>query len=402
MTISRFDGYVLASAVAGLGLALGTMGMSVQHPGSKPRAGSADAPSCETCHQTVVSTYSQTAHFRTSAAATPQSVKGRFTEGHDLLRTRTPGTYFKMERRDGAFYQTGFDSTQNTARSERIDLTIGSGRRGQSYLYWRNGLLFELPVSYLTGPAQWINSPGYTDGLIDFSRIIVPRCLECHSTYFGYERDPRTVRYSRNYRLGIRCEKCHGDGRRHAEYHAAHLGDSVGQFIFNPARAPRDRRVDGCALCHGGGRELRRPPFTYRPGDDLNAYLVPPSEHDEPTPDVHGNQVGLLERSKCFRSSPDMSCSTCHDVHVPQRDAAAFAQKCLGCHDTAQHPMAARIGDRLMADCVDCHMPNRRSQGIQINTPTKQIALYFRSHKIGIYPDVAAALLRATARSDSR
>jgi hypothetical protein len=360
-------------------------------------------PSCEACHQALDASFSQTAHFRTSAQATRQSVQGRFDAGHNALRTRSPGTYFKMERRNGVFYETGVDSVHQTARTERIDLTVGSGRRGQSYLYWRNGLLFELPVSYLTGPAEWINSPGYPDGLIDFGRLIVPRCLDCHSTFFGYERDPRTVRYNtRNYRLGIRCEKCHGDGERHVEYHVAHPGDSAGQFIFNPARAPRDRKVDGCALCHSGGRELKRPPFSYRPGADLDAFLVAPSPHSEPTPDVHGNQVGLLERSKCFRSSPDMSCSTCHDVHVTQRDVAAFAQKCLGCHDAAQHPMAARIGDRLIADCIDCHMPNRKSNAIQINTPRKQVALYFRSHQIGIYRDVAEALLRSTAVSDSR
>ncbi|HKW39761.1 MAG TPA: multiheme c-type cytochrome [Gemmatimonadales bacterium] len=307
-----------------------------------------------------------------------------------------------MERRATGFYETGVDSVRNTTRTERIDFVVGSGRRGQSYLYWRNGLLFELPVSYLTGPAEWINSPGYPDGLIDFGRIIVPRCLECHSTFFGYERDPRTVRYARNYRLGIRCEKCHGDGRRHMEHHVAEPGDTIGRFIFNPAHAPRARKVDGCALCHSGPRELRRPPFSYRPGDDLAAYLDPPDPHDQPTPDVHGNQVALLQRSKCFRSSPDMSCATCHDVHATHRDVASFVPKCLGCHDTSQHPMADRIGGRLIADCIDCHMPNRKSHAIEINTPTKQVALYFRSHAIGIYPDVAAALLRARAGTDSR
>jgi hypothetical protein len=155
-------------------------------------------------------------------------------------------------------------------------------------------------------------------------------------------------------------------------------------------------------LCHSGPRELRRPPFTYRPGDDLAGYLAAPAEQDQPTPDVHGNQVGLLQRSKCFRSSPEMSCSTCHDVHEAQRDVAAFAQKCLGCHDTTRHPMAARIGDRLIPDCIDCHMPNRKSNAIEINTATKRVALYFRSHQIGIYPDVAAAILRSAARDDSR
>src|SRR6266705_2331790 len=143
----------------------------------------------------------------------------------------------------------------------------------------------------------------------------------------------------------------------------------------------------------------RAPPFSYRPGEKLDDYLVPPSDRDVPTPDVHGNQVGLLRRSKCYRSSPGMSCSTCHDVHRPERDVTAFAQKCLACHQTGGHPMAAEIGGRMLTDCIDCHMPNRKSKAIQINAATRQFALYFRSHAIGIYREAAAAVLQ---RSDER
>jgi len=143
--------------------------------------------------------------------------------------------------------------------------------------------------------------------------------------------------------------------------------------------------VDNCALCHSGEREPRRPPFSYRPGERLDDYLVARSDADVPIPDVHGDQVGLLRRSKCFRASRDMSCSTCHDVHRPERDVARFAQKCLACHQTGQHPMADEIAGRMMTSCIDCHMPNRKSNAIQINTPGKQAALYYRTHEIGIY-----------------
>jgi hypothetical protein len=57
--------------------------------------------------------------------------------------------------------------------------------------------------------------------------------------------------------------------------------------------------------------------------------------------------------------------------------------------------MAAQIGDRMMTSCIDCHMPNRRSRAIEINTSTKRFGLYYRSHAIGIYPDVAAGVLRS-------
>ena len=351
-------------------------------------------PSCRACHQQIVDAFSTTAHRRTSTPASATTVRGDFSPGHSRLHTGRPGVGFTMEQRADGFYQTGWDSTTGGARSERIDLVIGSGRRGQSYLYWRNGLLFELPVSYLTGPRQWINSPGYPDGQIDFNRLIEQRCLECHATSFPLSADRRVRRYSSSYQLGVGCQRCHGDARRHAAYQAAHPEDSTGQFIFNPARATRDRRVDVCALCHSGARDEKRPPFTFHPGDSLDAFLAPATGKDN-VPDVHGNQVALLHRSKCFQGSPDMSCSTCHDVHQAQRDVAAFVPHCLECHQVERHPGGDSIGARLTALCIDCHMPVRRSNALQFNTAGRRDALYFRSHEIAVYPDVAARLLRS-------
>jgi hypothetical protein len=380
---------MMAMSYLPLGLVVAVIA-SHDHPGPSVR-------SCQLCHRQIVETFIQTGHFHTSAEATKQSVKGRFSEGHNVLRTGVPGVYFRSEVRHGAFYETGVDSARGRSRTERIDVVIGSGRRGQTYLYWRSGLLFELPVSYLTAARRWINSPGYPDGQIDFERVIVPQCLDCHSTSFPLNADRRAARYSGDYQLGILCEKCHGPRQAHVSYHTSHPADTLGQFILNPARFSRDRRVDNCALCHSGARDPLRPPFSYRPGAVLDEYLAAPSAGQTPVPDVHGNQVGLLQRSKCFRSSPGMSCSTCHDVHRPQRDLATFVPKCLACHEINQHPMADQIGERLMVSCIDCHMPNRRSRAIEINTPGSRVALHYRSHEIGIYRDVTAAVLRSAA-----
>ena len=366
------------------------------HPTVLPLPFGRQSSACQACHQRTVATFARTAHFRTSAEATARTVKARFSEGHNLLRTSATGVYFVMEQRNGTFYQTGVDSGAGTRRTERIDLVVGSGRRGQSYLYWKSGLLFELPVSYLTGVEEWINSPGYPDGQIDFGRLIVARCLECHSTSFTVLVDRGTVRYSRNYVLGISCEKCHGDGRQHIKYHSSHPGETRGRYILDPARFSRERKLDNCALCHSGPREPLRPEFSYRPGESLDDFFLPPSDENPPVPDVHGNQVGLLRSSKCFRSSTTMSCSTCHDVHKPERDLSRLAGKCLGCHQVGRHKMAARIGARMIPHCIDCHMPNERSRAIQINTPTTQFSLHFRSHAIGIYPEVTATILQSS------
>lgn len=352
------------------------------------------AVTCRTCHGRIVDSYASTAHRRTSTEAGVRTILGDFAPGRNVLRTRTPGIGFTMERRADGFYQTGWDSTTGGIRTERIDLVIGSGRRGQTYLYWRNGLLFELPVSYLRGSRQWINSPGYVDGQIDFKRLIEPRCLECHATSFTMAADRRVRRYSGTYQLGIGCRRCHGDATRHGAYHVAHPEDTTAQFIFNPARASRDRQLDVCAICHSGPRDEKRPAFSFRPGDSLDAFLAPAAGQDV-VPDVHGNQVALLRRSRCFQSSPGMSCSTCHDVHQMQRDVASFVPHCQQCHDVTQHPGADSIGSRLRTLCIDCHMPVRRSSALQISTPGRHAALYFRSHQIAVYKDVAAEVLQS-------
>src|SRR6266576_2999651 len=124
--------------------------------------GTPPAHPCEACHREIVATFRESAHFRTSTDASARSIKGQFAAGRNVLRTGSKGIYFRMERRDNVFYQTAVDSARGQSRTERIDLVVGSGRRGQTYLYWRGGLLFELPPRISWGssdgstvPATW-------------------------------------------------------------------------------------------------------------------------------------------------------------------------------------------------------------------------------------------------------
>lgn len=348
--------------------------------------------SCRRCHEKIVDSFVETAHFRTSSLPDAHAIKGSFSEGQNVLRTRSEGTYFKMERRvregEDAFYQTAYQSTKSglQSRTEQIDLVIGSGRKGQSYLYWKNSLLFQLPVSFLAERGGWANSPGYVDGEVNFGRLIPPRCLECHTTSFTLEGTPPAVRYSRDYELGISCRNCHGDGSKHVEYHAGHPGETEGKYILSPARFSREQKLDNCALCHSGMRGLKRPPFSYKPGEKLEDFLMPATGEINPTPEVHGNQVGLLELSKCFRSSPAMSCSSCHNVHRQERDLPQLTRRCLECHQVNQCKQAGKTGIQPIEQCLDCHMPNQGSKLIRIDTATTKYLVPYRNHTIGVYP----------------
>jgi hypothetical protein len=288
----------------------------------------AGAPSCGSCHQAIQESYRQTAHALTSSRASSDAIRGSFVTGHNVLRTASKDVYFRMERQDDAFYVAAYD--HDVVRRERFALVMGSGRRGQSYLFDKRGALFQLPVSWSAAADGWVLSPGYADGQANFGREIRPSCMACHSTI----GDGQLL-------AGLTCAKCHGSGEQHSD-------------LRNPARLEREARIALCAQCHSG-------------------------TDPEAAAEVHGNQVGLLRRSRCFQSS-GMTCGTCHDVHRMDRSLVALSAKCAQCHAAGACEMSGRADN-----CIDCHMPRQESRAITFRVAGKSMAQRYRTHTIAIY-----------------
>ena len=353
---------------------------------------------CISCHKKQALPYLHTSHYLTSQPANKESVLGSFREISNVLTivdpitTAEPGLYFKMEAKDGGFYETAVTGwgKQVQTRTERMDIVTGSGVRGVTYLYWQGDQLYELPVSYWTDGRRWINSPGYEDGSVDFSRPVNPGCLECHATYIRpLSSDPSTNRYDKNSLVtGISCERCHGPGADHVTRQKAGSASTAGRAILNPAKFSRDRQVDLCALCHNGiQREPTAPAFSYMPGKPLRDYFKPIQAETAKHPDVHGNQVGLLQRSRCYLSSPNMTCSTCHDVHAKEQPAAAYSTKCLSCHQWQSCGVSKTMGHSIANNCIDCHMPVEPTNVIVSETADKVVRATMRNHWIRVYSD---------------
>jgi hypothetical protein len=390
---------VMASASQGSGAQSGAAGTDRPH-------GFVGDNACQACHQREFESFVKTRHHGDSALPSAQSIHGHFDAGRDTMTSLDPDVSFRMVAKDGMFYETSFEGEpgHQKARTEQIDIVIGSGRKGQTFLYWRSDELFELPVSYWTSLDRWVNSPGYVDGTANFDRGINPRCLECHSTYFQELGGPKAGFHfdKQHFVLGISCERCHGAGAEHVRLHssqtpasapsAAALATASTGAAATPTAAKmapigfeRNRQVDICAQCHGGIGAGLTPAFTFKPGETLASHI---SLEADPLArvDVHGNQVALMQKSRCFQSSASMTCSTCHDLHEPEREAASYSAVCLTCHQSSACPTFSKMPPPAATNCIDCHMPEQQSSSLRVDLEDQQVPVKVRNHWIRVYP----------------
>ncbi len=354
---------------------------------------------CKTCHKAIYESHINTAHFNDSKVADLKSVKGSFANGQNVFNYNLFMNVAMIK--DGKkLIQSARIGGEEVQRAG-FDLVIGSGRKGQSYLYWDNNKLFQLPISYYTATNSWCNSPGFPN-FVYYERPIPLNCLECHSTYAKtINEQEEFVEYDKKALvLGIDCERCHGAGGDHVAYQVANPKDTIGRYIVNTAHKDRQVRLDGCALCHSGIREPLKPPFSFKVGDTLNHFSVGKTiSHQADTLDVHGNQYGLLAASKCFLQSTQMDCSSCHNVHKNEfNDPKLYSQRCMSCHNQpSQTTCTVKVDKKIILsdNCIDCHMPILASKKIQLNVSGGQKLQpdYIRTHFISIYREESRKFL---------
>ncbi len=383
--------FVLACAVA-------LLGAGDIKAGKFSDPGFVGSAACASCHSGIYASHTRTAHYLDSRPASASAIKGSFKEGKNRFVLNNHMQVL-MEEREGRFWQSG-QFNGNTIESEAFGIVIGSGRKGQTYLYWDGDRLFQMPISYWVSIDNWVNSPGYSTNLIYFNKPVHGQCMECHGTNARItETDRGTIYDSSSIIYGIDCERCHGPASQHVAWHSAHPGELTGRYIVNAKRLGRQQRLDACALCHSGFREESQPSFSFRVGDTLDNYST--ANYDSSATaalDVHGNQYGLLTASQCFRQS-QMDCSSCHDPHTNENGKmAVFSQRCLSCHSTAsQHPCSSPVVRQmhLTDNCIDCHMPALASQAIALKLSGKEELVHdlIRTHRIAIYADATREFL---------
>jgi hypothetical protein len=362
----------------------------------------AGSQSCANCHKDIYEKNLLTEHHHTSTLPSENSITGSFEEGKNVF-VFDGLNMIKMEKRDSGFYQVHY-SNGNEIRKAKFDIVIGSGRKGQSYLNWLNERLVQLPITYFSPVGQWSNSPGYPPDKIVFNRPITSRCLECHSTYFEKVSDTSMMLEEFDHNriiLGVECEKCHGPGAMHVEFQSKNPGVREAKFIINPGKLPRERILDLCALCHGGKLTKTKPSFSFQPGDTLSNYFSPQSPLvNANNIDVHGNQLGLLSFSKCFKLS-NLTCMNCHNIHENENgQIKVFSQRCMNCHSEGHGKickMTASIGPAITQNCIDCHMPKQPSHAVTVFLQGEQFPtpVMMRTHYVKVYPEEVNKVLES-------
>jgi tetratricopeptide (TPR) repeat protein len=349
---------------------------------------------CAKCHSARAAEFKTSRHY--IACTTAEGVKAPgFEPGLGRYDTRAPGLHFEMARSGGKFTITSVQAADRgeTRRSHEVGLVYGSGNgRDEMYFAWNGDQLIHLPVAWLYPQKRWGNAVDPTH-----TTLTPPSCLECHNTWVAHVPGTPNQYRRDDMLLGVTCERCHGPGREHVEYHRKHP-KAAAHAILYPRRLSRERKIDLCAQCHGNTRLLGRP-FSYRPGTPIEGpYRTARAKYRED--DTTTNQVQYLSESKCFQKS-EMTCRTCHNPHVPV-SARDGCQKCHkkpdSCTDQKRQPEAVR------GDCVGCHMPQHIWMNSHYYTTTDDLYLPIAprsEHRIAVYPEAKQAVELAWYRKQT-
>lgn len=355
---------------------------------------------CAPCHAARVAEFAKTRHALACCEPRPDAMPAGFAPGRGTFASRLPDLRFEMRRQGGDFIQTALHGPQRTPA--RIALVYGSGGTADEVFFtWHGDRLYELPVAWLHPKNGWAEEPRsrYSSG--DFTRTTTPRCLECHNTWLEHVPGTENEYRRDTFLLGVTCERCHGPGREHVEYHQAHPKADSAHAIVHPGDLTRERRMDLCGQCHSNTTKRRGPAFSYRPGESLaDHFRTAQVRHREE--DHVADQVKYLRQSKCFQKSDTLDCMTCHDPH--RRDTQGAARgSCRKCHEPAACTDRERQPVAVRENCVACHMPQFTRIQVLFHTEDDRYVPAIRpyDHRIAVHPEARQEVLLAWHRSQS-
>jgi len=333
---------------------------------------------CATCHSSIYNSYAKTSMAQASGSAMDNLSPVDFVH-------QKSGVRYRIYADDGKVWLSFERPNDASVRGKRELLySIGSGRRGRSYLFAEDGFLFESPVNWYTDRHVWDMAPAYGNATeIPLNLPAFTSCLHCH--FSGMQ--PPVQGTENRYPIppfsysGVTCERCHGPGAAHTK----------GGTIVNPAKLDATRRDAVCMQCHlEGNAAIERPGrhiYDFQPGRQLSDYVryFVFAEPQRPGLGAVSQFEALAERVCKKKSGDAMSCTSCHNPHNQPSAAervSYYRQKCLACH-------GAKFGTTHhsdQTDCTACHMPAALSVDVAHTEVT--------DHRILRRPQISPQLLQ--------
>lgn len=282
-----------------------------------------------------------------------------------------------------------------------MDYVIGSGRRAFAYLRQEGELLFQSPLNWYSRESKWDLAPGYRiDDERRFRRRITDDCLSCHAGLVARVTNmPSRYATTPLIEFSIGCERCHGPGEAHVNYHetsgsgstrieadgsaGAEIphGDLSGDPMLSLSRSGTAERESLCNQCHlqSAARVLRpgRSEFDFRPGMTISDIWSVLDAGTDAGPDGRMRAVSHVQQmrdSLCYiRSEGAVGCVSCHDPHripLPEERLSFYRDRCQACHQADSCAEVKTQRDLVSDSCIECHMPRRESSNVAHVTQT--------------------------------
>ncbi len=375
---------------------------------NSPTTGYVKDELCRECHASLFESYQEVGMANSYCSAGSQNHIEDFDNSH--YYHAASNRHYEMNLRDGELFQRRYQLNSAGERYNelevRVDAILGSGNHIRCYLYRTPaGEMFQMPLAWYSRTKQWRLNPGYDLAEHQgFQRKITRECMFCHNAYplevpAGSDDYWQPPVFPESLPHGIGCQRCHGPGESHirlAQSASASPAEVI-QAVVNPAKLEPGLRDDVCLQCHmqpssqilSESVRFERGDYSFRPGqpiDEYRAFVDYPDEHDQDRFEIN-HHAYRMRQSACFqKSDAELNCLNCHDPHqkvsVSQR-LEHYRTACIQCHDVSEcapafqfenSPAGQTEHDSVtdqsnasrprLADCVSCHMAERRTHDV--------------------------------------